>query len=472
MKKFLADHLLILITALVAVATGTGVAAQQPRTAIALQTPFPQQSLEYRQLDEIVRCFEKENAGISVELRPDGPVVQDGIVRHMLARNSPDVFEVPLSELPDLAAKSAILPVTGDSRFNMGRMFASAVSASSYEAGLYAAPFRASSIQLICNGALLAKAGYDPDMPLLNVWSALLFTCSGLRRSAGEGCYPLGMDAADGASLSRLASMLVYQGGATLIEKRDDTQEGKVWHVSVDSSDGLRSMEFLAKLADFMHPKSSVWWRSDLEKAFIDGRIAMLFSDIRTFSEVHAAAPDLPVRAYEAPSDNASASSVDFLGAVIAAPAAKRPGHQEACEKLLAYLCSEHAQKLVMTGGSTQMPVLVPVYRDLLDDPWYAEHPDCKPFLKALWYPVPAVPNASWSEVQRQAFVPQLRLLIAGKVSALEAVKRIDTGGNQALSTYYGYIGHISETTMLGMCLAGIGVFFMVFFAVAHRSKH
>lgn len=198
----------------------------------------------------------------------------------------------------------------------------------------------------------------------------------------------------------------------------------------------------------------------------------MFFSDMRTVSEIRAAAPSTPLKTLEAPADKASASSVDFYGAVIAKPAASRPGHYDACEKLLAYLCSERAQRIVMTGGSTRMPVLVPVYRDLLEDPWYNGHPECRAFLKALWYPVPAVPNASWSEVQRQIFVPELRRLFAGKVTAEEAVRRIDRRGNQALSTHYGYIGHISETTTLGMSLAGVVVFFMVFLAVGHRPKH
>ena len=578
-------------------------AAEQPGsgcTSITFQTFFAQQSPEFRQLDETVRDFERQNAGIKVVLLPDGPAEQDHIIRHTLTRHSPDVLEVPLSELPELVAKSVVLPRTEASRGDVGRMFSTVVAASWQEDKMYAAPFRARSIQLICNASLLQEAGYNnPDGASLNSWDQLLTTCAGLKRRFDADFFPLGMDGADGDSLCRLAEMVLKQYGCVPVERtwsgqikefvkkrlkgpvsgtdaeelgnalemgakvtlagiQPDTKLGKEdielirfirdypnglldgsasaagvdqqlekwkgsrrielpaefaalvmaikelaackWDDSpfrsqedkklmdlvqqlqdpdlklvvgrkVDGeAPGVAALGMLRQLSQYVPAESLRWSRDELLRAFISGRIAMFFGDTGAVSQIRSRAPELGIKAVECPAKKYFASSVDIFAGVIAMPAASR-GHREICDKLLAFLCSSTSQKSVMEGGQSKVPVLVPVQRDLLDDPWYVEHPEYKAFLRGLGHPVSSVSNPAWPEVRRQVFLPEVRQLLAGQTSPASAASAIDLRGNRALSTYYGYIGHISATTKLGMVVAAIAVFFMVFFAVGHRAK-
>ena len=482
-KKTIVNSSVMLVVAAVAGLCVLFVAtAERPptgKTAISFQTPFSRGSYEFKQLEEMTQSFEADNPGIAVRLLADGPDDHERIFRHILARGSPDVLEMPLSELAELAGRSALLPL--GEMAGSGELFPEAASAAQHNMVTYAQPFRARAVQLVCNASLLKEAGYDPANPPLNSWNQLRIVCDGIRRElGGRGSFALGIDAGEGDSLARLAAMLVCQNLGELVSEQTAPDSGrKQWRVALRNkaeSDGkeagVQALEMLGQLASYMPPDAAHWRREELLRAFLDGRIVMFFGDVRAVSELRSRAPNLPLKVVEAPAHRAPAACVDFFGAVITAAAAQRPGSYEACQKLLAHLGGSASQARVMTGGRTAFPVMVPVVRDLLDDPWYAAHPEYKTFANALWYPCSSTPITAWREVQRQAFLPALRRLVAADASHDQAAQLIVDRGNSVLTTHYGYVGSITKTHRWGMTAAAVGIFFLVFFTVGHRPKH
>jgi len=441
-------------------------------SAVSLQTPFNADSLEFAQLREIIDGFEARNPEVRVALEADGPREHDRILRRIMARRPPDLLEIPLSELPELATKSAVAPMDGDFDGAAGVLFASAIAAAQHEGVRYAMPVRANSTQLICNPAVLAKAGYDPKSPLLSNWSQLLITCAGIRRTMGSSYFPIGIDGAEGDSLGRLAAMLVCQNQGRMIEgKRPDDDAETEWTTPINDEAGIRALDMMAKLAAFVPPEALGWTRRDLANAFIDGRIALFYGDARDIGEIRSRAPGLPVMAIQAPAHKVSAAYVDLYGVVMATRGAEA-AREDACRKLLAYLCSREAQTVVMTGGRSGVPVTAPVQRELLDDPWYEQHPEYRVFLEALWYPCVGVPDPGWSEVERQVLLPQLRRLMLRQTTPERVAQVAFERGSQVLATYHGYIGHISWTTQLGMAAVGVFLFLVIYFVIGHRPKH
>lgn len=493
MKKSIISFSAMWVAAVAAAACMLPAAASDSRdgaSIVTLQTPFSSDSLEFAQFREIIDGFEARNPGVRVELEADGPREHDGILRRILSRRPPDLLEIPLSELPELAVpvgvrddgtqtgermrkvkKMALAPVGDVFAGLRGSLFLSAIAAGQHEGVSYAIPFRASSTQLVYNPAVLTKAGYDARSPLLSSWNQLLITCAGIRRAMGGAYFPIGIDGAEGDSLARLAAMLVYQNHGRVIERKEADDGETEWTTPIDNEAGIKALDMMSKLAAFVPPEALGWSRGDLTNAFIDGRIALFYGDARAIGEIRSRAPALPIMAIQAPAHKASASYVDLYG-VVMTPRGSEAGRKDVCDALLAYLCSQEAQAVVMKGGRSGTPVMAPVQRELLDDPWYEGHPEYRVFLEALWYPCPDVPNPGWAAVERRVLLPLLRRVMLLQTTPEAAARAAFMRGSQVLSTHYGYIGHISWTMRLGMGAVGVFLFLVIYFVIGHRPKH
>ena len=135
-----------------------------------------------------------------------------------------------------------------------------------------------------------------------------------------------------------------------------------------------------------------------------------------------------------------------------------------------------------MTGGQTGCPAFVSIRRDLLDSDWNTRHPLYRKFVEGLNSAAAASPNgigqgrqwppiAGWAEVERRVVIPELRLLARGDVTPESAAEKIRRVGDLALVTHYRSLGHVEKTEQLAMAFLAVGVFFLVLFAVGHRSK-
>jgi len=438
---------------------------------ISFETPFARGSGGFRRLEEIVGVFREKNPEIHVKLLPGGPRERDAIIKHILAGRAGDVIEIPLAALPGLAKKGYVIDVANALTDDIGDVFPLALAAAEYDNATYAMPFRARATQLIYNGGILLESGFLPDDPLLNNWTELLETCQTIaRRIRGRGCRPLGIAGADADMLAGLGAALIGQTDGELLalrQEKDLSDLGAIWRVTINNEAGIHALSMLRRLGEYV-PRGALYWsRDDLLREFTAGRVAMFFGDTAAVSRIRREAPDVQVKVVEAPVDRTYASCVVYYGAAITSAAR----HPEACRKLLTHLCGGASQNVIMTGGRTGLPTSAPVCREFLDDPWYGEHPCYKPFLKALRYSSGHARVQGWREVQKQAFAPELKKVIAGKTDPRAAAKRIEERGNAALGTYYGYIGHASETAVLGMSIIAGGVFLLVFFTVGHRPK-
>jgi len=444
---------------------------------ITFQTPFASETPEYRQLKVVIEHFNEQSGSLRVELLPDGPPDAPRIIKRILAGKAPHIMEIPLDELEQIAERNVIEPVNLDSEpdevfFSAGSLAPAAYTSARVNGLTYAAPIRARGIQLVCNAALLKTD--------ITTWRQMLVTLDSLKRKLEEsGIHAFGLAGRDNENLARLAIMLVHQAGGKLVDNVRDEEDGMMWRTSLheDNGSGGRALKFLHELAGYSPPESSGWTRSELLQAFAAGRIAMFYGTSADVSRIRQTAPELQVAVMSAPRETAQASVVQFYGAIITAPGeCKRQ-----CERFLRYLLSVEAQTMIMYGGTERYegwPVfekvrIAPIARpDINEIEWYARHPQYRRFAEALMYARSPMPIAGWREVERAAFIPELQRLLSGETDAEAAVEEITSRGNQTLSTYYGYIGHVYPTTVLGMSVVAVFVFFMIFLTVGHRSRH
>jgi len=465
-------------TAVVIFAVAACLNAHDPGvTIITFQTPFASETSEFEQLKVIVDHFNEQPGALRVELLPDGPSQAPRIIRRILAGKAPHIMEIPLDELEQIAERKAIQPVNLNSEpdevfFSPGSLAPAAYAGAHVNGETYAAPVRARGVQLIYNADLLETR--------IATWRQMLVTSDSLkRRFAESGIHPFGLAGRDDDGIAQLAMMLVHQAGGELIERVPDEDNAMMWRMNLqdDSDSGARALKFLSDLAVYSPPESARWRRGDLLQAFADGRVAMFYGTSADVSRIRKTSPELPVAVMSAPRETAQASTVQFYGAIVTAP----PEYRKQCERFLRYLVSVEAQTMIMYGGTERdegFPVfekvrIAPIARpDINEIEWYARHPQYRPFAEALMYARSPMPIAGWREVERAAFIPQLQQLLSGETDVDTAVEEMTGYGNQKLSTYYGYIGHVYPTTVLGMSLAAVFVFFMIFLTVGHRSRH
>jgi ABC-type glycerol-3-phosphate transport system substrate-binding protein len=450
------------------------------QVSISFQTPFARSTLEFIQLEKIVARFQEQNPEIEVRLLPDGPAAPDLIIRRTLLRNAPDILEIPLESISEPVGRGTILPVADAlSRGGGGNMFAWALRAAEHDRTIRAFPFRARSVQLIYNGSIFRRSGFDPENLLLKDWDDLLLACRDIKRlNSDRGCWALGVSGRDLKSTSQLGMMLVRQMDAEVIrtieeeeDKEDkDDEKKKRGEVMIKSENGVEALGMVRKLGEYVPPEALDWSRDDLLREFNAGRVAIFFGDLRDVAHIRAEAPDVDVRVAEAPDKTLRASCVNFYGGVVNATTR----YPESCKELLTYLCSLEAQEMIMKGGPGA-PMFSPVRQECFGNEWYDENGSYLPFLQALEYPCMQERVDGWPEVEKQVFAPELRKLIAGETEATAAAESIKELGNQILSTHHGVIGHEEETSTLGKwCLGfvGAGVFFLIFFTVGHRPKN
>jgi len=430
---------------------------------ITFQTPFSRESKEFAQLKEMVELFHRRHPDVQVTLLPDGPTRQDFILRSILSGSAPDIIELPLRSLPGIASRSSLMDTADALADSAGRMFSSALAAAEYEGRLRAAPLRARSVQLIYNAEVLRNAGYRPEDPLLGNWTELLMTCDSVERYV-DGCYAMSIAGREGEPLAALFAMLVAQAGG---ERARWSLKHERPEVAVKSDEGIEALDMFARLVGHMPPGVFDWTRDDLVREFGAGRVGMLYGDTSLLSEIKAAAPNVSVGVVRAPVKQYYGSCVEVYGAIVPGPARRR----QACEQLLAFLCSRPAQRIVVTGGATGAPAFVSVRRDLLDAAWYEQHPEYKPFAEGLNRAVPLEPFPEWDELQRRVVIPELLRLARGEVTPEAAAETIRERGDLILVTYYRSLGHVEHTQKLAMGLLAVGVFFLVMLTVGHRSK-
>jgi len=446
-------------------------------TIITFQTPFASETPEFEQLKVVVEHFNAQSGTVCVELLPDGPSQAPRIIRRIIAGKAPHIMEIPLDELEQIASRKVIQPVNLNSEadevfFSPGSLAYAAYAGAHVNGETYAAPVRARGVQLIYNAGLLETR--------IATWRQMLVTLDSLKqRFANSGIHPFGLAARDNDGIARLAIMLVHQAGGELVERVHDEDNAMMWRLNLqdESGSGARAFRFLHDLAGYSPPESSGWTHRDLLQAFAERRIAMFYGTSADVSRIRQTAPELQVAAMSAPRERAQASTVQFYGAIVTAPRE----HRKQCERFLRYLLSVEAQTMIMYGGIDRdegLPVfekvrIAPIARpDINEIEWYARHPQYRQFADALMYARSPMPIAGWREVERTAFIPQLKRLLSGETDAGAALEEITDCGNQTLSTYYGYIGHVYPTTVLGMSVAAVFVFFMIFLTVGHRSRH
>ena len=464
------------------------------QVSISFQTPFARSSLEFIQLEEIVARFQAQDPEIEVRLLPDGPTAPDLIIRRTLLRDAPDIFEIPLESISGLVGRGTILPVEDAlSRGGGSDVFDWARRAVEYDSTIRAFPFRARSVQLIYNGSILRRSGFDPGNLFLKDWDDLLLACREIKRFNSEsGCWAFGVSGRDIKSTSQLGMILQRQMDAEVIrtvveyeadEEDEEHEEGEEEKKNQETEDeekkrkikrkyglvmlNVEALGMVRKLGECVPPEALHWSRDDLLREFIAGRVAMFFGDLRDVARVRAEAPDLDVRVAEAPGEKKDASYVDFYGGIINATTQ----YPESCKELLTYVCSLEAQEMIMKGG-LGVPVFSPVHKQCFGHAWYDENGIYNPFLQALRYPCMHERWEGWPEVEKQVFAPELRKLIAGETEATAAAERIEELGNQVLSTHHGDIGSKKATATLGKWCVGAGVFFLIFFTLGHRPKN
>ncbi len=224
----------------------------------------------------IVAAYNATFPNVKINLRQftDYNAYTNALLEAMAAGQSPDIFMIPSTELPNYLNKIIPLSPTQFSLLNLQQDFPQVVSQDFVSgSSVYGLPLSIDTLALFYNKDLFAKAGivyppstwqgFDAMIPKLTEISS---TGTITQAAAAVGTSDANIDNATG-----ILSLLMLQNGTQITDKTKNA-------ATFDSSSGLAAVSFYTQ---FSNPGSAYYtWNynmSDSIDAFAENKVAMIF---------------------------------------------------------------------------------------------------------------------------------------------------------------------------------------------------
>jgi multiple sugar transport system substrate-binding protein len=235
---------------------------------------------------------------------------------------------------------------------------------------VYALPFSADDSALIYNRTLFAEAGLDPDAPP-TTWEDLV-EYARILTDPEAGVYGYGFSGGSAGGL--MFTMMPYawaNGGLWLSE---DGTEARL--------DDPRTVEAVQMFTDMINeglvpPGTPTYTYDDFQNGFKQGQIAMITTGNFVVADLVRNFPDIDFGVGLIPGQDGETFSSFIGGDLIAIPATSR--YPDEAWDFIEFLLSEEVQVEVYAQNG-----IIPVRRDLHDNPYFEEEPRYKVFADAL----------------------------------------------------------------------------------------
>ncbi|ANE48690.1 ABC transporter substrate-binding protein [Paenibacillus swuensis] len=369
-----------------------------------------------KQFETMVDAFNNSQDKIRVKY----VLQQDMITKFLTAATSggsPDVLFWDRWRTSLYAPKNVLHPideyVTKDG-LNKEDFYGEALKELSYQDKLYGLPLTVDARALFYNKKLLADAGVTPP----TTWAELEAAAKKLTKWNGNKLEVAGFSLND----KGLFNMYLQQAGGQMLNADNtatnfNNEQGKA---VLDLWDRMLNKDKVYKLGF----ETGLGEGTD---AFVTGKLAMQYNGPWNLSTYKKFGKDLDFGVVAPPAgpNGDQASIMGGFGLVIPAGAKNK---EEAWE-FIKFWTANKDNALLWAKTSLNIPGFKPA----LEDPFFTEDPNLKPFIETLNTAKIRPQHSGYSVMEDDALLPNLDLFLNGKLSAEDTLKKAQQRGDQLL---------------------------------------
>lgn len=360
---------------------------------------------------------------LTVENIPGGKNHINKLMAAVAAKAPPDVTTLDVIGTAQFARIGALMPLDDLIAKHPG-LALSQFSPGQVQTGMFngrhsALPFGGDISVIYYNRDMFRARGLDPDQPP-RTWDA--FTDAAKRLTAPPATYGFEIFPGNPTTTTFYGLPYLWLAGG-------DALDPKTQLYAFNSPAGVRALTYLSDL----HLKHKVLLPAaigrtgdiDILLDFQQKRVAMTFGGAAQIPQLAARPMGFDVGIMEHPTPTAGMASTSFVGGDNVGIMSTIPKDKlAAAVTLMEYLVSAEGQRAWWTSKG-----LLPVRRDLLDDPYYADHPLEKALL-AAYARGHQPPNTSHYVEMQQYLRDAYQAVFFGQASPQEALNEATAQGN------------------------------------------
>lgn len=357
--------------------------------------------------DDRLAAYAKDNPGVEIEYRvTPWETWQETYTAAFAGSDPPDISYMVNSFFPKFADAGSLVPLSqmpgADIAKDWQPLFDPAIWGLGERNGeAYGLPFLQSGISLVWNKTLFTEAGLDPETPP-KTWDELIAFAKKLTKDDGSQWGYSIMDNTTGEMLNFVPVPIVNYGGPLATD--DDTK----WLAQGPEYEKGLQLQIDMIQTDKTAPPLGTFVGHDVDKAFLDGKIAMQLSYASFLQPLMKDYPDFEMGVAMPPAGPMNDLSLGGVGYWMMANASK---NKEAAWKLMEYLTSaqvmnDYAQLSRLFPCRTDVN---PFAGDALSEAFQATQ---KNYMR-----LPALPFDYWTIV-----MPEIEASLNGQESAADAL--------------------------------------------------
>lgn len=357
--------------------------------------------------DEKLAAYADANPGIEVEYRvTPWETWQETYTAAFAGSDPPDVSYMVNSFFPKFADAGALVPLSAIEGANIAEDWEPLYDPAIWGLGArngeaYGIPFLQSGISLVWNKALFEEAGLDPEVPPAT-WDELVEMAKTLTKEDGSQWGYSIMDNTTGEMLNFVPVPIVNYGGPLATD--DDTE----WLATGPEYDKGLQLQIDMIQTDKTAPPLGTYVGHDVDKAFLDGKIAMQLSYASFLQPLMVDYPDFQMGVGMPPAGPANDLSLGGVGYWMMANASEAKPEAWALMEYLssAELVTEYAQLSSLFASRTDVN---PFEGNALSEAFAATQ---KNYMR-----LPALPFDYWT-----IMMPEVEGALNGQTSAEDAL--------------------------------------------------
>lgn len=286
--------------------------------------------------DDTLAAYAADNPGIEIEYRvTPWDTWQETYTAAFAGSNPPDISYMVNSFFPKFADANALVPLSEIEGANIAEdwepLFDPAIWGLGERNGeAYGLPFLQSGISFVWNKALFEAAGLDPETPP-KTWDELIDFAKKLTKEDGSQWGYSIMDNTTGEMLNFVPVPIVNYGGSLATD--DDTK----WLAQGAEYEKGLQLQIDMIQTDKTAPPLGTYVGHDVDKAFLDGKIAMQLSYASFLQPLLVDYPDFQMGVAMPPGGPLNDLSLGGVGYWMMAEASK---NKDAAWALMEYLTS------------------------------------------------------------------------------------------------------------------------------------
>lgn len=367
----------------------------------------PHSTDDQKFFDDKLAAYANEHPGVEIEYRvTPWETWQETYTAAFAGSDPPDISYMVNSFFPKFADADALVPLSAIEGANIAEDWEPLYDPAIWGLGArngeaYGLPFLQSGISLVWNKKLFTEAGLDPDTPP-TTWDELIDFAKKLTKEDGSQWGYSIMDNTTGEMLNFVPVPIVNYGGPLATD--DDTQ----WLAEGPEYEKGLQLQIDMIQTDKTAPPLGTFVGHDIDKAFLDGKIAMQLSYASFLQPLLGDYPDFEMGVAMPPAGPLNDLSLGGVGYWMMAKATEK---QDVTWDLMQYLSSadivtEYAQLVKLFPCRTDVN---PFEGDALSEAFGATQ---KNYMR-----LPALPFDYWTIV-----MPEIEASLNGQESASDAL--------------------------------------------------